>query len=187
MIVGLVLAAGAGRRLGRPKAEVVLGGVRLIDRAVRTLADGGCQQVFAVVRSADVTADGATMVVNPVAEDGMGSSLRTGLAALPEDTQAVVVTLVDLPDVSPDEVRAMIGWYRNGASIIAVRRAGTRSHPVLIARRWVRLFAAAAQDDQGGRAFFAAHWDDVEYLDYPRPISDIDTPEDLAAAELRFA
>lgn len=187
MIVGLVLAAGAGRRLGRPKAEVVLGGVRLVDRAVRTLLDGGCEQVVAVVRAEGITAEGAHTVVNPAADDGMGSSLQAGLAALPEDTEAVVVTLVDLPDITPGEVRALIGWYRNGASILAVRRAGTRSHPVLIARRWFTAFAAAAHDDQGGRAFFSGHWDDVDYLDLPDPIADIDTPEDLAAAEARFS
>ncbi len=187
MIVGLVLAAGAGRRLGRPKAEVLVGGVRLIDRAVATLAAGGCERVVAVVREAGVHADGATAVLNPAAEDGMGSSLRTGMAALPDDTEAIVVTLVDLPDVSPAEVRAMIGWYRNGASIIAVRRAGVRSHPVLVARRWFTAFADAAHDDQGARAFFGAHWDDVDFLDFPDPICDIDTPEDLAAAELRFS
>lgn len=186
MIAGLVLAAGAGRRLGRPKAEVLLGGIRLIDRAVNTLLAGGCEQVIAVVRDPAVVVPGAIMAVNPAAEDGMGSSLRTGMSALPDDTEVVLVTLVDLPDISPQEVRAMIGWYRNGASIIVVRRGGMRSHPVLIARRWFTAFTAAAHDDQGGRAFFAAHWDDVDFLDYPHSISDIDTPEDLAAAELRF-
>jgi nicotine blue oxidoreductase len=186
MIVGLVLAAGAGRRLGRPKAEVLLGGTRLIDRAVQTLRAGGCAEVLAVVRSGDVSAEGAGMVVNPAADDGMGSSLRAGLAALPDDTEAVVVTLVDLPDVAPGEVRALLGWYRNGASIIVTRRAGIRSHPVLVARRWLTAFAAAAHGDEGGRAFFAGHFDDVDYLDFPDPISDIDTPEELAAAEFRF-
>jgi CTP:molybdopterin cytidylyltransferase MocA len=186
VITGLVLAAGAGRRLGRPKAEVVLGGVRLIDRAVQTLLAGGCQQVVAVVRSEGITVDGAIAVVNPAADDGMGSSLRTGLAALPDGTEAVVVTLVDLPDIAPTEIRSMIGWYRNGASILVIRRDGVRSHPVLIARRWFNAFAGAAHDDQGGRAFFAQHWDDVDFLDLPNAITDIDTPEDLAAAELRF-
>jgi nicotine blue oxidoreductase len=186
MIAGLVLAAGAGRRLGRPKAEVLLGGIRLIDRAVNTLQAGGCEQIIAVVRDPNLYVEGAITVVNPAADDGMGSSLRTGMAVLP-DAEAVVVTLVDLPDVSPNEVRAMIGWCRNGASIIAVRRAGVRSHPVLVARRWFTAFTAAAHDDQGGRAFFSANWDDVDYLDFPHAIPDIDTPEELAAAELRFS
>jgi nicotine blue oxidoreductase len=187
MIAGLVLAAGAGRRLGRPKAEVMLGGIRLIDRSVQTLLAGGCEQVIAVVREPSVVVPGALTLVNSAGGDGMGSSLRTGMAALPDDTEVVVVTLVDLPDISPAEVSAMITWYRNGASIIAARRAGRRSHPVLIARRWFTDFTTAAHDDQGGRAFFAAHLDDVDFMDTPHPISDIDTPEDLAAAELRFS
>ena len=186
MIVGLVLAAGAGRRLGRPKAELLVGGSRLIDRSVGTLRGGGCDEVVAVVRSGGLSVPGARTIVNPVAEEGMGSSLRAGLAALPPDTEAVVVTLVDLPDITPTEVRTLIGWYRNGGSIIAARRAGERSHPVLVARRWFTAFAAAAHGDQGGKSFFAAHFDEVDFVDYPDPISDIDTEDDLRAAQLRL-
>ncbi|HJQ00176.1 MAG TPA: nucleotidyltransferase family protein [Jatrophihabitans sp.] len=187
MICGIVLAAGAGSRLGRPKAEVLLGGRRLLDRAVATMLAGGCDKVLAVVRSEEVSADGASTVVNPNPDDGMGSSLRTGLAAVPEDTDAVVVTLVDLPDVAPGDVRALFGWYRQGASIVVTRRAGVRSHPVLVARRWLADFAASAVGDQGGRDFINGHFDIVEYVDVERPITDIDTPEDLAEAEQRFA
>ena len=187
MICGIVLAAGAGSRLGRPKAEVLLGGRRLLDRAVATMLAGGCDKVLAVVRSEEVSADGASTVVNPNPDDGMGSSLRTGLAAVPEDTDAVVVTLVDLPDVAPGDVRALFGWYRQGASIVVTRRAGVRSHPVLVARRWLADFAASAVGDQGGRDFINGHFDIVEYVDVERPIVDIDTPEDLAEAEQRFA
>ena len=186
MIAGVVLAAGAGRRLGRPKAEVMVGGRRLIDRAVSTLRDGGCDEVIAVVRSGEVVAGGARCVVNPQADSGMGSSLRAGVAAAHPDAEALVITLVDLPDIQPDEVRAAIGWFRNGASIVLTRRAGQRSHPVLIGRRWRRLFAESATGDEGGRQFFAQHYEDIDFLDYPQPLSDIDTPEDLAAAELRF-
>jgi CTP:molybdopterin cytidylyltransferase MocA len=187
MICGIVLAAGAGSRLGRPKAEVLLGGRRLLDRAVATMLAGGCDKVLAVVRSEDVSADGASIVVNPAPDEGIGGSLRTGLAAVPQDTDAVVVTLVDLPDVVPGDVRALLGWYRQGASIVVTRRAGVRSHPVLVARRWLADFAASAAGDQGGRDFINGHFDIVEYVDLAQPITDIDTPEDLAAAEQRFA
>jgi nicotine blue oxidoreductase len=183
MIAGLVLAAGSGSRLGQPKADVQLGGVRLLDRAVTTLRAGGCDKVLAVVRSDTAPAEGAQLVVNPDPDEGMGSSLRAGLAALPEDADAVVITLVDLPDVVPADVRALLGWYRQGASIIVTRRDRVRSHPVLIARRWLAQFAEAAVGDQGGRAFFNAQVDWVNFVDLAQPITDIDTPDDLARAE----
>lgn len=187
MITGIVLAAGAGTRLGQPKAEVTVGGQRLLDRAVGTLRAGGCDEVLAVVRAETVTASGARTVVNPLADTGMGSSVRAGLAALDPDTECIVITLVDLPDVRPDDIRAAIGWYRNGASVIVTRRAGERSHPVLISRRWFRLFGEAAEGDQGGRRFFAQHYEDIDFIDHNAPVVDIDTPADLAAAERRFA
>ncbi len=187
MIAGLVLAAGAGTRLGRPKAEVLLGGRRLLDRSIELLRAGGCEDILAVVRTAAISADNARLIVNPDADSGMASSLRVGLAGLHPDTEAVLITLVDLPGVRPVEIRAALGWYRNGASIIVTRRAGHPSHPVLVSRRWLRLFAESAQGDQGGRTFFHRHLDDVDFLDYPDALSDIDTPEDLAAAELSVA
>lgn len=187
MIAGLVLAAGSGSRLGQPKADVLLGGVRLLDRAVATLRAGGCDKVLAVVRPDTAPAEGVQLVVNPEADDGMSSSLRAGLAALPEDTDALVITLVDLPDVRAADVRALLGWYRQGASIIVTRRARQQSHPVLVARRWLAEFATAAVGDQGGRVFFNAHLDLVDYIDLAQPITDIDTPEDLARAERQLA
>jgi CTP:molybdopterin cytidylyltransferase MocA len=186
VIAGLVLAAGAGRRLGRPKAEVLLGGRSLLDRAVQTLADGGCDEVLAVVRSAAVPAAGARLIVNEAADTGMGSSLRLGLAALPAPSTACLITLVDLPDITAQEVGTVIERFRSGARIVAVRRAGARSHPVLVADPLLAELAAAARGDQGGRAFFAAHQRDTTFLDYPDPIDDIDTPAQLRAAEIRF-
>lgn len=177
MITGIVLAAGAGRRFGRPKADVVLRGERLLDRAVTTLRDGGCDEVLAVVRAAEVTAAGARSIVNPTPERGMGSSLRLGVAEAAGS--ACVVLLVDLPGVRADEVAAVIAAYRAGSPVVAVRRAGARSHPVLVSRPWLADFAAAAVGDQGGRQFFTGHDDLVTYLDYPDEIRDIDTPEDL--------
>ncbi|HEY0165993.1 MAG TPA: NTP transferase domain-containing protein, partial [Jatrophihabitans sp.] len=137
-VTGIVLAAGAGRRLGRPKADLDVGGQRLVDRAVGTLRAGGCDEVLAVLRPGQAAAEDARTVVNPEPDRGMGSSLRCALAELAADprSQACVVLLVDLIDVRPAEVAAVIERHRAGAQIVAVRRAGQRSHPVLVSRRW---------------------------------------------------
>ncbi len=188
-MTGIVLAAGAGSRFGRPKADVLFGGQRLVDRAVRTLLAGGCAQVLAVLRPDQSGSDGARTVVNPAPDRGMGSSLRCALAELDaapaqDASQACVVLLADLVGAGPAEVAAVIARYRSGAGIVAVRRAGQRSHPVLVARHWYREFAAAAVGDQGGRDFFARHLADTSFVDYPDAIGDIDTPDDLRQAEL---
>jgi nicotine blue oxidoreductase len=65
---------------------------------------------------------------------------------------------------------------------VAARRAGQRSHPVLVGRRWYAELAAAAEGDQGGREFFARHQPDTSFVEYPDPITDIDTAEDLNRA-----
>ncbi|HET6209797.1 MAG TPA: hypothetical protein VFD94_05420, partial [Jatrophihabitans sp.] len=63
---------------------------------------------------------------------------------------------------------------------------GLRSHPVLVTRRWFADLAESAHDDLGGRAFFAEHWERMEYLDCSA-IEDIDTADDLARAEQALA
>ena len=83
-VAGLVLAAGAGRRFGGPKALVELDGERLVDRMVRVLRAGGCQPLVVVAGAVPLAVSGATVVDNPDWRTGMGSSLRSGLAALPD-------------------------------------------------------------------------------------------------------
>jgi nicotine blue oxidoreductase len=95
-VAGLVLAAGAGTRYGQPKAPVIIGGERLVDRAVRVLTEGGCDPVYVVLGAWVGEVDGADIVVNDAWPEGMGSSLRMGLTVLSEQTtaDAVIVTLV---------------------------------------------------------------------------------------------
>ena len=168
-ITGIVLAAGAGRRLGQPKADVLVGGRRLVDRAVATLLAGGCSQVLAVLRPGQQAASGARTVVNPEPDSGMGSSLRCALAELSADegSRACVVLLADMVGVRPAEVAAVLDRHRAGADLVAVRRAGQRSHPVLIARRWYAELAASAEGDQGGRQFFEQHAGETSFWTTP--------------------
>ena len=179
-VAGLVLAAGEGRRLGSPKALVEVGGRRLVDLAVSVLRDGGCAPVAVVAGAVDLEADGARVVRNPDWATGMGSSLRVGLAAL-EGAEAVVVTLVDTPGVSPAAVDRLVAACAAGADVAVATYGGAQRTPVLLARAHWPDVARLAVGDVGARAFLADRPElitQVECSDVADP-DDIDTTEDL--------
>lgn len=180
-VAGLVLAAGEGRRLGRPKALVEHRGERLVDRAVRVLREGGCDPVYVVAGAAPLEVPGATVVSNPDWATGMASSLTTGLSALPGAAGAVVVALVDQPGVGAETVRRLLTAYDRGGEVSVATYAGEPRNPVLLARRHWAEVSALATGDVGARPFLRAHPElvtPVECGDVGDPI-DIDTPDDL--------
>jgi len=176
-VAAAVLAAGSGSRLGRPKAEVVVGGERLLDRAVRVARAAGCEPVLAVVR-AGTSVPGARAVVNADPARGQRSSLALAVeGAGPVD--ALVVLLVDTPGVGEAAVRAVIEAWRPGR--IAVGRYGTRrGHPTVMAPALWREALRLAGADEGGRALLAARPELVDEVDVPGDPADLDTPDDLA-------
>ncbi|WP_051109055.1 nucleotidyltransferase family protein [Actinomadura flavalba] len=184
---GLLLAAGAGRRLGTPKALLEIGGERLADRAAATLAAGGCAPVLVVTGAVPVLVAGTTDVPNPAWETGMGSSLRAGLAAVPDETEAVVVALVDQPDVTPAAVARLIAAWRAGAGIAVATYGGAPRNPVLLTRPHFAAASAAATGDHGARTFLRRHPHLVTHVpceDVADP-ADLDTAADLTAYRAR--
>ena len=181
-MAGVLLAAGAGSRLGTPKALVELGGRRLVDRGVDLLRDGGTAPVLVVLGAAQVTVPGVRTVHNPDWPTGMGSSLAAGLQALPGDCAAAVIALVDQPLIGAAAVRRLIAAHQAGAEIAVATYHGKPRNPVLLARRHWPGVLAAAVGDAGARPYLRAHPDlvtEVECADTGRP-DDVDTPEDLA-------
>ncbi|MDH6132456.1 CTP:molybdopterin cytidylyltransferase MocA [Kitasatospora sp. MAA4] len=188
-VAGLVLAAGGGRRLGgRPKALLTFRGRPLVEHAVGVLRDGGCGPLLVVLGAAreqvlaSAVLDGCTTVANPDWAEGMGGSLRAGLAALPADCSAVLVSLVDTPGVTPAAVARLLAAHRDGAALAAAAYDGKRGHPVLIGAEHFAEAAAGARGDAGARALLAAHREGlrlVECGDVAVP-DDLDTPADLA-------
>ena len=146
-MAGVLLAAGAGSRLGTPKALVELGGRRLVDRGADLLRDGGAAPVLVVLGAAQVTVPGVRTVHNPDWPTGMGSSLAAGLQALPGDCAAAVIALVDQPLIGAAAVRRLIAAHQAGAEIAVATYHGKPRNPVLLARRhWPGVLAAAVGD-----------------------------------------
>ncbi|WP_406863860.1 nucleotidyltransferase family protein [Streptomyces sp. HUAS MG47] len=189
-VAGLLLAAGGGRRLGgRPKALLPYRGRPLVEHAVRTLREGGCAVIHVVLgASAELVREraelpGCVLVDNPAWEEGMGSSLRAGLASLKETgADAALVSLVDQPGIGPRAVARVRAAYRSRASLAAASYEGRRGHPVLFgADRWAAV-AAGAVGDKGARDHLRAHRDAITLVDCSDVAEpyDIDTEADLA-------
>nr|WP_276606853.1 NTP transferase domain-containing protein [Nakamurella flava] len=160
------MAAGSGRRYGTPKALVDTGDGPWVLRALAAVE--GLPRRLVVVGAAgdEVTAllpDGVVAVDNPDHRTGLGSSLRAGLAAAADDpdTTAVLVLLVDLPDVGRPVVRRVLDVVADAAdpSALLARATflGRPGHPVVLGRDHWAGAAAAAVGDTGANGYLRRH------------------------------
>jgi molybdenum cofactor cytidylyltransferase len=191
LVVGVVLAAGASRRMGRPKALLSFGpgGEPFVVRIVRTMFDAGLLHAIVVHRPADAAlrstvaplGPGVTTIANPEPERGQLSSLLTAIERA-EDMGAhgVLVMPVDIPAVRAGTIRlALDEFRRNAAPIVRVTHRTQHGHPV--------IFGAGTFDELrradsalGAKAVLRAHAGaliDLE-VDDPGVLSDVDVPED---------
>jgi molybdenum cofactor cytidylyltransferase len=189
VVAGLVLAAGASRRLGRPKALLALGGRTLVARAAGAQLEAGLDPVVVVLgHAADEVRTSAGLpssearlriVVNPEWEEGMASSIRCGLEEC-GDADAVVIALADQPDTDAARVRAVVEAWDGQADLVVPVGEGRPSHPVLFARALYRELRAL-RGDVGGRAIVELHWDRAIQVPLPA-LPDVDTEADYRSA-----
>ena len=155
---------------------MVIDGERLVDRAVRCLRAADCDPVIVVLGAWAGDVPHADVVVNEHWIEGMGSSLRIGLDALAslEDVGSAVVTLVDLPGLTPQAVRRVVA--ADGDLIVATYD-GERGHPVRFDRRHWPDIARLAVGDEGARGFLAGRTD-VTFVELGDVASgyDVDVP-----------
>lgn len=162
----MLLAAGAGTRMGAPKALLRDGnGLAWAVRAARALRAGGCAEVHVVVgaRGDEVAAELESEAVRVVAAsgwaEGMGASLRAGLAALADtdpNPTAVLVAVVDMPGLDAAVVRRMAGHAEPDALARATYH-GVPGHPVVIGCEHFDEVARHAHGDVGARDFLSDH------------------------------
>jgi CTP:molybdopterin cytidylyltransferase MocA len=184
-IGGLILAAGAGLRFGSPKQLALLDGRPLLEHAL--LAMSGAQRIDRTVVVlgahadeilADVERHGAVPVICAGWEEGQAASLRSGVAALADLVEAIVITLGDQPSIDPRAIDRVLA-ARDGASV-AVRASydGRPGHPVVLERD---LFEAVARlrGDQGARSLLSGAAVALVPCDGLGSDQDIDTVEQL--------
>jgi CTP:molybdopterin cytidylyltransferase MocA len=154
---GLLLAAGAGRRYGGPKALVP----DWLTGAVAVLREGGCAAVTVVLGAAVddvVVPDGVAVVVAKDWAEGMGASLRAGIARLgAADDLVALVHLVDLPDVAADVVRRLLADPVEESTLRRAAYGGVPGHPVLLGRAHWPGVVASATGDRGARSYLSTH------------------------------
>jgi CTP:molybdopterin cytidylyltransferase MocA len=195
MTIGAVLlAAGAGRRLGgRPKALLELAGVPLVLRQLIALSDAGvdelvvvlghhAEQILPVIEHFPLT-----VVHNPRPGDGLVSSQRLGLAALNPNLDAVLVALADQPLINEQDITALIGAFKKRpgeTSIVVPRVAGQPGNPLIFSGT-VREQILAGEGNIGCRQWRAAHPQAVHHFDTDnqRFTIDIDTADDIERFE----
>ncbi|BBY38041.1 molybdopterin-guanine dinucleotide biosynthesis protein MobA [Mycobacterium mantenii] len=162
-IVGVLLAAGAGRRYGKPKVLVD----DWLDIAVRALRDGGCADVILVLGAAEVPAPaGVTTVTASDWSEGLSASVRAGLAQAGHLAAAyAVLHVIDTPDVGPETVARVLNRALRSRSGLARAYFGDQpGHPVVLARpHWPGVLAAMS-GDQGAGVYLRSRTD-VEKVD----------------------
>jgi molybdenum cofactor cytidylyltransferase len=190
-IAAIVLAAGLSSRMGSNKLLADLNGRPLLRHAAEAAANSVADAVIVVVGNEaermETVLKGlrANSVHNPHYAKGLSTSLKAGIAAVPEDFDGAIVLLGDMPGVSSALIDKLIAAFdpNDGRAICVAARHGKRGNPVLWARR---LFPEimALEGDVGAKHLMAMNDElvcEVE-ADDDGPLTDIDTPQALAAA-----
>ncbi len=182
---GIILAAGSSSRLGTPKQLLLWQGQPLVKIVSQKLLATGIQPIIVVVGAESNAVKKAledldiTTVENLYWKEGISTSIRAGIAALPDNIQAAIFATSDQPFVPESLIRKLIDEYRQtGAEIICPECKGELRNPVLFDKS---LFAELTQleGDTGGKALFDHHritrveWQNEE------DFRDIDTQEEM--------
>ncbi len=190
---GLVLAAGAGTRIGQPKASVLFNGERLVDHAVNLLNKSGCDFVFVVLGAWIGEVNNSEIVINTDWAEGVSTSIKSGLKALQKQNKKleaknenqithVLITLVDLPWLTVEIIKKVLD---NPADLVVAKFEGIQGHPVKIASQYWDEVISTVSGDTGAKAFLSSRSDVAEEVFKQKAgLDDVDLATDLRGRPL---
>jgi len=186
-VAAIVLAAGASRRLGRPKQLVLWGGEALVRRAARIACESSCGRVVVVVGAAErevreaIAGLRAEVVPNEEWAEGIASSIRAGVGAVDSAVEGAALLLAcDQPMLTSTHLGWIVAAWRSGAKMVGSRYADTLGVPALFDRS---AFPAllALRGDAGAKKVLQAG--ESVGIDWTEGELDVDTPADLERVE----
>ena len=191
-VAAVVLAAGRSSRMGHNKLTAEIGGKPLARIATEQAVASEAKPVIVVTGHEREKVEAALaglpvqLVHNPRYADGLGSSLKAGIAAVPAEADAAIVCLADMPRVDAPLINRLIKTYdpERGALVVAPSVEGRRGNPVLWSRRFFPDLMAV-EGDVGARHLIANYTEAVTEVPVAGPAAstDVDTPESFAAVK----
>jgi molybdenum cofactor cytidylyltransferase len=185
----IVLAAGASTRFGSPKQLVRVDGRPLLHSAVSRAVEVAGHSVTVVLGAHAVELapllrhTSASIVINRDWSEGMGSSIRAGVAKLPGSCTGVMLVLADQAAVTAEDLRRLASnWRRQPSYIVAAQYGATLGAPAIFPSSSFRDLAEL-RGDRGAQSLFKRNPDRVIRVPMDSASVDIDTPEDLLRLE----
>jgi molybdenum cofactor cytidylyltransferase len=169
----IVLAAGASKRLGRPKQLLQFEGEALVARAARVAAAVAPTIVVIPVdqRIREALPSHVTILENPFPDEGVASSIRLGVAAAEDD---VVLMTCDQPLITSEHLRALVDAH---SPIAATGYTGIVGVPAFFAAKF-RDELLALRGDVGARGLIERHRDELVTVPFEAAALDVDTAAD---------
>jgi molybdenum cofactor cytidylyltransferase len=191
-IAGVILAAGASRRMGRPKQLLEIDGESLARRTARIALEAGLDPVIVVLGTAAATVEASLaglaveLVHNPRPDAGQGGSIAVGAAGCPDGADALLVFVCDQPGLDEELIRDLIArWRESGARIVRPRCGERPGHPVLFEGGLLPRLRGLWAGQAGRDVIRAVRRDDAGAVaklevEDPRRLVDVDREADWA-------
>jgi molybdenum cofactor cytidylyltransferase len=179
---GIILAAGASRRMGTPKALLEFHGQSFIDRLTGAFAQHCTDVIVVIGHHADTIRLGMRLrslpvfVENPAPEKGQLSSLQCGLRAAPEGSSGILFIPVDCPSIKPETIGKLIE-HSGDAPFVVPAHEGKHGHPILFRPEIAAEFLALPQSSSA-REVVHRYRSQTLYVDVQDPgvVRDVDDP-----------